>query len=228
MARNKDDFSFLPVVDNAERFLGLYKAERWFGKEAPHEPIGGDFELFSEDHVIGADASIIEFVMTADKRPMRLVVSGDRVAGLVSLSDLQLLPVRAAIFTLITSLEIAMARRIETEWHDDTIGWLELLSDGRREKILDEMRTAKQKDGFVSEIVFTQISDKATIVRKKKLVPGSGKQLQRDFNAIRDLRDNIAHSNYYAETPEDAGRVCEVVREIRRIREDLLTGIEDQ
>ena len=228
MDRNEDHFSFLPVVDDTERFLGLYKAERWFGKEAPHEPIGDDFESFSEDHVIGADASIIEFVVTADERPTRLVVSGDRIAGLVSLSDLQHLPVRAAIFTLITSLEIAMARRIEAEWRDDTTGWLELLSGGRRAKILDEMNTAKQKDGFVSEIVFTQISDKATIIRKKKLVPGSGKQLQRDFNEIRDLRDHLAHANYYAETPEAARQVCQVVRKIRRIQADLVTGIEDQ
>ena len=204
MARNKGDFSFLPVVDPTERFLGLYKAEQWFSKEAPDEPIGDDFEPLSEDHVLGADASIIEFVMTADERPTRLVVSGDRVTGLVSLSDLQRLPVRAAIFTLITSLEIAMAKRIEVEWHDDAAGWLELLSDGRREKLLDEMKTAKEKDGFVSAMVFTQISDKATIIRKRKLAPGSGKQLRRDFDAIRDLRDNVAHSNYYAEMPEDA------------------------
>ena len=145
-------------MDSTERFLGLYKAEQWFSKEAPDEPIGDDFEPFSEDHVIGADASIIEFVMTADERPTRLVVSGARVTGLVSLSDLQRLPVLAAIFTLITSLEIAMAKRIEVEWHDDAAGWLELLSDGRRAKLLDEMKTAKEKDGFVSAMVFTQIS----------------------------------------------------------------------
>ena len=76
------------------------------------EAIGDDFVPFSEDIVIGADASIIDFVTTADERQTRLVVSGDRVAGLVSLSDLQQLPVRAALFTLITRLEIAMAQRM--------------------------------------------------------------------------------------------------------------------
>ena len=209
-------------MDNDGGFLGLYEAERWFGKEAPCEPIDDDFEPFSESHVIGADASIIDFVMTADKRPTRLVVSGDRVAGLVSLSDLQHLPVRAAIFTLITGLEIAMAKRIEEEWHGNDTGWLELLSEGRQAKLSHEMKAAREKDGFVSAIVFTQISDKATIIRKRKLAPGSG----REFDAIRDLRNNIAHSNYYAETPEDARRVCGVVRNIRLITEGLLAGIE--
>ena len=66
MARN----SFLTVVDEAERFLGLYRAEWWFAEDTPHEPIADDFEPFSEDHVIGADASIVDFLMTD------LVVSG--------------------------------------------------------------------------------------------------------------------------------------------------------
>ena len=230
MDRNEDHFSFLPVVDDTERkrFLGLYRAERWFGDEAPDEPIRHDFELLSEDHMIGADASIIEFVMTSDERPARLVVSGNEVTGLVSLSDLQRLPVRAAIFTLITSLEIAMAERIETEWPDDPTGWLELLSDQRRDEVLKKIGTAKQEDGFVSAIMFTQLSDKATVLCKEKLVSGSGKQLKRGFNEIRDLRDHLAHANYYAETSEAARQVCQVVRKIRRIQADLLTGIEDQ
>ena len=104
---------------------------------------------------------------------------------------------------------------------------LELLSDQRRDEVLKKIGTAKQEDGFISAIMFTQLSDKATILRKEELVSGSGKQLKRDFNEIRDLRDHLAHANYYAETPEAARQVCQVVRKIRRIQADLLTGIED-
>ena len=227
MGRNKNNFSFLPVVDEAGCIQGLYKAEQWFNKEAPHQPIGDDFELFSEDLVIGADASILEFVMTADKRPTRLVVSGHQVAGLISLSDLQQLPVRAVLFTLLTSLEIAMATRIETEWPDAS-GWLELLSEQRRDNILKAIDTANQNDGFVSEILFTQFSDKATIIRKKGLISGSGTTLRRNFEAIRKLRDKIAHANYYAETPEAARKVAKVVRLISQIKKDLLREIKNK
>ena len=223
MARNEEDYSFFPVVDDTERkrFLGLYRAERWFRDEAPDDSIREEFELLSEDHVIGADASIIEFVTTADERPARLVVSGDEVTGLVTLSDLQRLPVRAAIFALITSLELAMSERIEAEWPDDSTDWLELLSPDRRENVEDKITTAKREDGYVSAIVLTQISDKATILRKQKLVSGSGKQLKRDFKAIRKLRDKVAHASYYAETPKAAYEVCEVVRRIGQIHGEI-------
>ena len=229
MTRNIDNFSFLPVVDEAGRFLGLYQAEQWFGKEAPQQLIGDDFEPFSEELVIGANASIVDFVTNADQRPTRLVVSGVRVAGLVSLSDLQQLPVRAALFTLITCLEMAMAKRIEKEWHrDNPTGWIELLSNERQADISKAIRRAKQKDGFVSEIVFTHFWDKATIICKKGLVPGSASQLECNFDAIRNLRNGIAHANYYAETPKAARNVCAVVKTVLHMNEDMLLGIEDQ
>ena len=173
MARNTGQFSFLPVVNGQGRILGLYAAERWFGKDAPQERIGDDFEPFSEDIVIGADASIIDFVKTADTRQTRLVISGDRIAGLVSVSDLQRLPVRAALFTLITRLEMTMARRIEREWNgDDRMGWLNLVSDKRRACIVTAIEKAKEEDNFVSEIAFSQLPDKATILRKQRLIGG--------------------------------------------------------
>ena len=222
MARNTQHFSFLPVVDDAGRFLGLYRAEQWFGADVPWEQIGDDFELFSEAVVIGADASIIDFVKVAVERPTRLVVSGDGVVGLVSLSDLQQLPVRAALFTLITRLEMAMAQRIEKEWGDEeTMGWLGLLSEDRQERIKEAVRKAKEDDGFVSEIAFSQLADKATIMVKKRLIPGSATGLRRDLKAIGKLRDDIAHANYYAESPAAASRACETVRSILRIKEDL-------
>ena len=229
MVRNTDNFSFLPVVDGKERILGLYHAARWFGEEAPQQPISDDFLPFSEDIVIGADASIIDFVTTADERQTRLVVSGERVAGLVSLSDLQQLPVRAALFTLITRLEMAMAERIEVEWRDDaTTGWLELLSDERRSRIQEAVEKAKQENGFVSEIAFSQLPDKAKIITKKRLVSGSASSLARDFEAIRKLRDAIAHANGYAESPEAASEACAAVRTILRIKEELSLAIEAQ
>lgn len=226
MARNEARYSVLPVVDGTERerFIGLYRADQWFGKEAPDSPVRDDFETLAEDHLIGADAGIIDFVTTADVRKARLVVSGSEVVGLVTLSDLQRLPVRAAIFTQLTSLEITMAQRIEAKWPDDPAGWLDLLSESRRHKVREEVDSAKREDLFVSEIAFTQISDKATILRKSKLISGTGKQLKRDFRKIRQLRDAVAHANQYAETPEAAHRTCRTIRTIRRIQRDLLQG----
>lgn len=224
-AKNERDFSFLPVVDACDRILGLYDAGRWFDADAPDDPIGDDFEPFSEALVIGADASIFEFVQRADEGPTRLVVSGHRVAGLISLSDLQALPVRAALFTVITALEMAMAKRIEIEWPHDPDAWLCRLSEDRRADILDKVAKAKSADLFVSEIACSQLSDKATVICKERLVRGSRHALKTDFNRIRDLRDAIAHASSYAETPEVAKSVCAIVRRIFEIKVELIEAV---
>jgi len=225
MQKNSMDYSFLPVVDGDDRYLGLFDAGHWFRRTPPEEPIGDNFEPFSEDLVIGADASIFEFVMQADEQPTRLVVSGHKVAGLISISDLQQLPVRAALFTLITGLEIAMAKRIEAEWEGDGDAWKRLLSARRREAVQQKIVEAQQSDNFVSDIALTQFSDKVTVICKKGLIPGSRNKLEPSFRRIRDLRDSLAHANYYAETPEAAKNVCEVVRAIFKIKKALIQEI---
>jgi len=224
-ARNEDQFSFFPVVDDNDRVLGLYHAERWFTEEAPATSIVNDFTQLSEDIVIGADASIFDFVMQADRHPTNLVVSGNQIAGLVSLSDLQKLPVRASLFALITSLEMAMALAIQKRW-ETSEDWIALLSEGRRNKLLDQIAEAKARDGFVSEIAFAQISDKADIIRKGKLLDHSAAEFRRRFQLIRELRDNVAHANHYAATPDAAKSVCEAVRSIYDMKEQLLEVIE--
>ena len=221
MAHNPDRFSFLPVEDANGRIKGLYKADRWFDNPAPREPISDDFEPVSEDFVLGASASILEFVKTADDRQARLVVHHNEIIGLVTLSDLQRLPVRAALFTLMTNLEMTMAERIEAEWRDTPGDWLDLLTPGRQTKILERIAIAKREEGFVNEIVFADLPDKADIIVKRRLMAGSATQLRRNFKAVGRLRNKLAHANYYAETPEAASQVSAVVRKIFSIKEEL-------
>ena len=49
-----------------------------------------------------------------------------------------------------------------------------------------------------------------------------------EFKAIRKLRDDVAHANYYAGSPAAALTACETVRLILRIKEELSSSIEDQ
>ncbi|WP_339761544.1 hypothetical protein [uncultured Hoeflea sp.] len=224
-ARNVDQFSYFPVVDEQKRVVGLYYAERWFDADAPNTPIGKDFDRLSEDIVIGADASIFDFVMQADVNSTNLVVSGNQIAGLVSLSDLQKLPVRAALFALITSLEMAMGLAITKRWPSST-DWLSLLSNGRREKLMTAIEDARARDSFVNEIAYTQFSDKADLIFKGRMLSQGRTRLGKSFRDIRDLRDSLSHANQYAETTDAAKNVCEVVRFIYTTKAELLKVIE--
>lgn len=228
MQNNQMEYSFLPVVDADDHYQGLFEAGHWFNHSPPDEPVGNNFAPFSENQVIGADASIFEFILQVDTRPTRLVISGQNVAGLISISDLQQLPVRAALFTLVTSLEIAMAKRIKTEWPEDNDAWKDLLSDKRRKLTEQMIADAHSSDNFVSEIALTQFCDKSTVICKGSLISGSRTSLENAFGRIEGLRNKLAHASYYAETPETATKVCQVVQSIFAIKSALHEAIKQK
>lgn len=221
VVKNVDDFSYLPVVNGMDYIIGLFHAEKWFESAPPSGSVGDNFEAFSERLVIGSDASIYDFIRTAGERPIRLVVSGGEVSGLVSLSDLQQLPVRAALFTLVTSLEIVMAARINHHWKTPDC-WLNELSEGRQDKVKEAVESAKDNDSFVSEIAFTQLADKATLVCKGGFLSASKRKAIDCFKKIQQLRDDLAHANNYAASPEQARKICKVVGDILDIKTELL------
>ena len=215
-------YSILPVVQN-DVITGLYHTDHRI--DAPEIPIGmvcSKFEPLNENHLIGSNADILDFIKTGVERPMRLVLSGRNIEGLVNMADLHKLPVRAALFSLVTGLEMAMAARIDEAFKSNANEWLDLLSDCRRSKVIKRIEKANRNDTFVSDINYTEFADKATIVRKQELVNGYSKsQLEKEFKAIRKLRDSLSHANDYAATPSAAKKVVYTVNTILRLVKEI-------
>ena len=165
----------------------------------------------SEENLIGADASILDFVRDADHQRCRLVVSGPDISGLVSLSDLQRLPVRAALFAIVTHLEITMTNwiRLEFNGRDD---WLGGLSQGRREKVLKKVEEAKSGDAYIDTLLFTEFGDKVTIIKKGPNFAWGKTSFEDDLAKIQALRNSLAHASDYANTQAHARDVCKTVR----------------
>ena len=112
----------------------------------PRRAIGDDFERLTEDHLIGSNASILDFVKTGVEHPTRLVVSGSEIVGLVCMADLHKLPVRAALFSVVTALEMAMADCVDNAWQVRPSDWLDLLSPARRNEVTDRIANARRND----------------------------------------------------------------------------------
>src|SRR5262249_53547236 len=113
----RNRFDFLPVIEPAtKRIIGLFEITPFMQGAAENGRVEQVTRALSEENLIGADASILAFVRDADCHRCRLIVSGNEISGLVSLSDLQHLPVRAALFGVVTYLEIIMADVIRREF----------------------------------------------------------------------------------------------------------------
>ena len=225
LERNSSGFDYLPVTEpvaaDEAQIIGLLDAAACLRNES-RGTVAEHCCFLSERTLIGADASILSFIQDAPASPCRLVVSGRRIVGLVGLSDLQKLPARAALFGLITGLEITMADAIRRA--NTAEEWERLLSDGRRAKLEKKIEKAHKNNSFVDRLLYTEFSDKITIVCRSLNLPKSRKANERILNRVMSLRDNLAHANDYAASPEAASDVCSTVNELLMLHRAIATA----
>ena len=230
--RNRaDHFDYLPVTEpkhssasRSDRIVGLIEIASFLGETAvPLGSVRPHVRPLSEEILIGADAGILAFVRDADRQPFRFVVSGPEISGLVSLSDLQRLPVRAALFAMVTHLEIVMTYFIRSEF-GATDRWLPRLSEERQTGVCRRVAESKKGDAFVESLLLTQFADKVTIIRKSPHFAFAKNEFKNDLKRVQSLRDALAHANNYAATRNDARAVCETTRLIDKWIERLASG----
>lgn len=214
LARNEADrFDHLPVRHaDSGAILGVLCTVDL--AEGPGRSVVGDcYQPLHEALLIGAEASILDFARAAQQRPFRFIVDGQHISGLVSLSDLQQLPVRAALFAMITQLEMSMAEVIASVLPDGS--WRRYLSEGRQQKLDSQWASARSEGNQMAPILYTQFCDKANLIRELRdplglnSVPAA--DIRRDLSQLEKLRNHLAHGNEFAASRAEAAAVCGLI-----------------
>ena len=222
-------YDYLPVTDagsnGPERIVGLYPTKkRAAGERDSAERVHERLCPLSEDFVIGAKASILDYIVNRDAKPVRFLVSETGFVGLVTLSDLQKPPARVALFALVNGFEVTMSNVIRSRCPCDV--WMQYISSTRRRKLEEQIERSQseEQDDFVERLLFTQFCDKRDILIGSKALEHhcSNSQALKDLKKIEALRDGLAHANDYAtsEVPE----VVMTLLNLRRCLEEVMAG----
>lgn len=161
------------------------------------------------DLIISADAGILSYIEHANERPCRLVLSGSRLDGIVTMSDLQRLPVRPAIFLLITHLELLMSDWIRQRCQSER-EWIEQLGNDRPKNIEKQWKKLQANDLAIDRLTATHFSDKYKLVMKLSSLEDP-EESENELYRIKELRNRVAHAGDYALTQETARETIEVV-----------------
>lgn len=207
------DFDYIPVRDKTGSITGVLVHQEALYAE------GFVKEVMQQIHpsfLISADESLLSFVAEADDTPFCLVVKGRKISGIVTLSDLQKLPVRPALFMLITSVELLLAEWLRKNYPNEQ-DWLCKISEGRRSKIEEKWNRLKKSNLAIDRISTTDFCDKREAVLKLKLFSISKNADKEKLEAIEKLRDSVAHAGDYALTPENAKEIAQTVRWAREL-----------
>ena len=186
----------------------------------------------SEADLIGEDATILDFIMRVRRKPL-LVVAGERIQGLVACPTFRNLPVRAAIFALLTGFELTMYEAIKELLGDD--GWQEHL-ECRLKMAEDTYADRTGNNSEVDLLLCTQFCDKSTILRKHlsfgaqaelPMLTSKGK-FESAVKKIEELRNSVAHANSYAMCWGKVEKLKQTVKTLIDLREYLagLQGME--
>ena len=169
--------------------------------------------------MIGARTPIVALIGRSRQKPF-LVVSDQKIIGMVAWSDLQKLPVRAALFALVTGFELTMYETIKRHFRKRE-DWTEHLTQRRREMAEKEYRDQRERGSDVDLLLCTQFCDKRDILIASFDFGIGRKKLEKKFKAIEEVRDNLAHASNYAMSFEEVEKLRTTLEAFDKLRRQI-------
>ena len=218
-ARNVNPaYDYLPVEDGDGNLIGLLSSRQISdtSNDSGAESVVDLMDPLSEADLIGAGTPISVLIGRIRLKPF-LVVSGPKIFGMVAWSDLQKLPVRAALFALVTGFELTMYEAIRRHF-GTADSWTEHLDECRLCMAKKQYRQRRERDSDVDLLLCTQFCDKRDILIKSFEFDIGKKKLRKKLKAIERVRDDVAHANNYAMTFNRAEKLRETLADLGDLR----------
>lgn len=156
-----------------------------------------NFNSFDSSDLIADTTPLIDVFPLLREEPHRLfVLYGNQIRGIITISDLQKIPVRIFLFGLISILEMKVTQIIRNRYKNET--WEQKITYDR----LKPAKKLHERQKLINENIelldCLMLFDKNTIILKTNDVIDklgySKNNLKKIFGRILNLRDTIAHS----------------------------------
>ena len=109
----------MAVIDGKQAIgildLDSARGQLRYKDECSSPRVGEIYEPLSEENSLHGDSPLIDYILTADIRPYRLVQMPGNKLAIVDIEDLQKLPVRILLFMHFIQLEDMLVRRLSDE-----------------------------------------------------------------------------------------------------------------
>jgi hypothetical protein len=186
------DFDLAGVVDQKQDVVGYVDTAK-----LDEGKIEDYLEAFNSSHLIADSTPIPELFSELLKNNQLFVLSGSKISGIVTVSDLNKPPVRIYLFGIISLLEMHLTYWINELYNEES--WVDLIPEERlmlARKLLAKKRDKNQEIDLVNCL---QFADKKTVlvntkIFRKKLALGSKKAVKKQLERAQGIRDNLAHS----------------------------------
>lgn len=201
------EFDHVPVTEGYE-IVGVFDRE------------SGTLKDLSEAMFLASDSSLLNFVEKADQQKFAFLVRESSIAGIVTLSDIQRLPVYCVLFSLLMTIEMLLMDWIRKSCRNNPEKWIEMLDPGAKARIDRYWQQAQDKNVALDRLSCASFGDELTVAEELGLFSSDSDSRVSLMN-LKELRDMVCHGKEFALTPERALEIPVYVRNSLRIQ-DLL------
>jgi hypothetical protein len=193
------DFDHVPITEE-DQIVGVFDRE------------SGSLRELSETMFMASNASLLSFVENADQRKFAFLVHESQIVGIVTLSDIQKLPVYCVLFGLLMSIEMLLMEWIRKVCRDDPDKWIIHLDDRVKRGIEDHWKRAQVKNVALDKLSCASFANEMTAARGLGLF-SSNESVSVSLERLNELRDLVCHGKEFALTPHRALEIPAHVRD---------------
>lgn len=208
-----DDFDQVPLTGNDGEHIEAVFVRRQ-----------GRAEL-REDMFMAADAPLISYLESADQGRFRFLLEDRSVSGLVTLSDIQKLPVYPVLFGVVIAVEMLLMEWIRTRCGANPDAWLDLLHTKQRNAIETHWDKARSQNLAIDRLSCASFGQELRAAAGLGLFEGDDERRE-SLQALEELRHQVCHASEFALTPEQALKIPAQVRQARDAASWLQTKID--
>jgi hypothetical protein len=180
--------------------------------------------LLDSAMVASSSDPLLPILERLDEEPrFRLVLEGGEVKGIFTLSDLQKLPVATLIFARLAHFETLLTQVLRRKLESDEDKYLKLVPDDLRPRCVNNLKRMRKGHQEIDLFQASYLPEKLHVGDGLGLFPGEGDELKTLPTRIKQLRNDIAHSNEYAVTRDAAQETVRTLRELLRLITHLQT-----
>jgi hypothetical protein len=191
-------FDFIGVSDGTS-VVGLL--DRRAARVANGDHISEIYDSLSERNLISEESGVLEFLLKANSSPARLVLSGDEIKGIVTIADLQKLPVRTAVFAMIMHLELLMTGVLRSLYAEKDDIFNLIPSATRRADLRKKYQELIKSDMCIDQFGALYFCDKRDLLcTQNKYFESSKNRIRSDLKSIEKARNSLAHGGDYTLT----------------------------
>ncbi len=205
---------YMAVIDGTNA-TGVLDLDRARGEVQHNDPkqnllVKDVFEPLGPDNWLHGDSPLIDYLLTADVRPFRLVQLAGEKLGTIDVEDLQRLPVRVLLFTKFSHLETLLARQL-------CIRQPQLLDIVRTDEGLDMGSLGKMGSGPEREIERFKFGSLLRAAKREGFITIKSKEIR----FLERYRNKVAHGpRWYITRRSDVGSLVNCVKRVSELIEE--------